>query len=247
MTNFRKPLIAITTVQTSVISVKKTYVDLVADLGGIPVLVTQNADVMDRVDGLLIIGGQDVDPAFWHAKQEVSYIDTPGVGRRFSRPLDYAPNTKRDQFELAVYKRAKERGLPVLGICRGLQLINVAEGGSLHQELPESQVQHEADSDGWTHFHNVRIARDSRTYEVMGVESYVTSSRHHQGIDRLGHGLKATAWADDNLIEMIEWEGDDHWVVAVQGHLEQTRSNWPLYDRLVAAFMERAQAVLRNC
>lgn len=218
----------------------QSYVDLIAELGGIPMLVTREAEVIERADGLLIIGGQDVDPAFWHAKPEVDYENVPGVGRRFCRPLDYAPNIKRDQFELALYKRAKERKIPILGICRGLQLINIAEGGTLYQELPESAVQHETGSDGWTHAHSVRIDPGSLTHKLMDVESYVTSSRHHQGIDRLGHGLKASAWAEDNLIEVIESSSDDQWMMAVQGHLEQTRANWPLWDRLVTAFIERS-------
>ncbi|MES2503468.1 MAG: gamma-glutamyl-gamma-aminobutyrate hydrolase family protein [Myxococcota bacterium] len=250
MSNSKAPVVGITTVQTSinsgdfhkpVVLVNQAYVNLVADFGAIPVLVTENEAIVERLDALLIIGGQDMDPAFWHAKQEVDYQAIPGVGKRFCRPLDYAPNRKRDQFELALYQAAKSKKIPIFGICRGLQLINIAEGGTLHQELPESNIQHETGPDGTTQCHFINIDPNSYAHELMQVTSYTMSSRHHQGIDRLAKNLKATAWSEDGLIEMIEQVDSENWMMAVQGHIETTRVNFPLYDRLMEAFIERAR------
>ena len=242
MTQNKKPIIGITTVQTfvhkPVILANQSYVNLISDLGGLPVLVTENPEVMECLDGLLIIGGQDIEPELYGAQQQVIYQQ--GASKRYCRPLDYAPNKTRDNFEIALYQAAKAKKIPVLGICRGLQLINIAEGGTLCQELPESSsVQHEPGPDGHSHGHFIKIDPKSKTYELMQTEHYVTSSLHHQGIEHLGKNLRAAAWAEDGLIEIIEWQDNSQWVMAVQGHIEQTRSNYPLYDRLVTAFIER--------
>ncbi len=246
MTQTKKPVIGITTVQTKlqqpVVLVNQSYVNLVSALGGLPVLLTQDPEVVACLDGLVMIGGQDSDPALYTSHAQVVYEDVPGKGQRYRRPLDYAPNRQRDDFEIALYQAAKAKKIPILGICRGLQLINIAEGGTLHEELPESKVFHEAGDDGWAQGHFVKIDPNSKTYQLMQTEHYAMSSRHHQGIDRLGKNLRASAWAEDGLIEMFEWAGDDQWVFGVQGHIEQTRQNYPLYDRLVAEFMVRASS-----
>lgn len=244
MTQTKKPLIGITTVQTllnqPVILVNQSYVNLVSALGGLPVLLTECPEVIASLDGLLIIGGQDLDPTLYKAQSEVTYQSVEGRGQRYLRPLDYAPNRQRDDFEMALYHAAKVKRIPVLGICRGLQLINVAEGGTLHEELPESQIFHEAGLDGWAQGHFIKIDPGTKIHELLKVEHYFMSSRHHQGIDKLGKNLRASARTEDGLVEIFEWANDDQWVFGVQGHIEQTRRNFPLYDRLVADFIKRA-------
>lgn len=242
MTQKRKPLIGITTVQDVVqkpiVFASQSYVDMIVACGALPVLVTSDASVAQHLDGLLIIGGQDVDATLYQDKAEVSY--EAGKNEYYRRPLDYAPNRGRDDFEIALYQAAKAKKIPILGICRGLQLINIAEGGTLYEELPKSAIFHESGNDGWTQGHFIKIDTSSKAYELMQVEQYYMSSRHHQGIKKLGHRLKACAWAQDGLIEMFEWAGDEQWVFAVQGHIEQTRTNFPLYDRLLGDFIDCA-------
>lgn len=231
------PLIGITTVQTfvnqPVVLVNQSYVNLVSSMGGLPVLLTEGSEVVSHLDGLVIIGGQDLDATLYKDKAEVRYQETEN--KPYVRLMDLAPNRQRDDFEIALYHAAKAKKIPVLGICRGLQLINVAEGGTLHEELPESKIFHEEG-------HFIKIDPKSKTYNLMKTEHYVMSSRHHQGIDRLGNNLRASAWSEDDLIEIFEWAGDDQWVMGVQGHIEQTRQNYPLYNRLVEAFIDRARA-----
>ena len=242
MTQMKKPVIGVTSVQTffhkPVILVNQSYVSLIASLGGLPVIVTEEPRIVDKLDGLLIIGGQDIDPELYGAQQQVTYQEISGLSRRYLRSQDYAPNRIRDDFEIALYHAAKAKKIPILGICRGIQLINVAEGGTLYQELPESsKIQHEGGPDGHSHGHFIKIDPNSKTYELMQTEHYPISSLHHQGIECLGKNLRAAAWAEDGLIEIIEWENKDQWVMAVQGHIEQTRLNYPLYDQLVRAFL----------
>ncbi|MEI6790773.1 MAG: gamma-glutamyl-gamma-aminobutyrate hydrolase family protein, partial [Myxococcaceae bacterium] len=236
MTQTKKPLIGITTVQAfvkkPVIMLNQSYIDLIADLGGLPVLLTEDPEVVKYLDGLLIIGGQDIDPELYGEKQQVVYQD-----------LSNAPNRRRDDFEIALYQAAKVKKIPVLGICRGLQLINVAEGGTLYQDLPKTcKVRHEAGPDGHSHGHFIKIDPQSKTYDLMQTENYPSSSLHHQGIKDLGKNLRAAAFAEDGLIEIIEWAGENQWVMAVQGHLEQTRQNYPRYDRLVTEFLIMANS-----
>ncbi|MBH1989257.1 MAG: gamma-glutamyl-gamma-aminobutyrate hydrolase family protein [Myxococcaceae bacterium] len=239
MTAARKPIIGITTVSTilekPLVMLAQSYVDLIASAGGIPVLLTQDPEVMKILEGLLIIGGQDLDARLYQPKPRVVY--RAGCNMPWKRPLDYAPNRRRDDFEIELYQAAKKKRIPILGICRGLQLINVAEGGTLYEELPKSKVLHESGPDGWAEGHFIRIDSQSRTFNFFKTQSYYLSSRHHQGIKDLASSLRASAWAEDGLVEIVEWAGPDQWIFGVQGHIEQTRHNFPLYQNMIDDFI----------
>jgi putative glutamine amidotransferase len=253
-----KPIIGITTTtqfvpvpsgQKSVAQVNSAYIRLVTDFGCTPLLLYSEYEpddvkrVSEFLDGLIIIGGQDIDPALYGEKCEVDYSDAhQGFGSRYQRPLSYKPNRKRDEVELRFYALAKAKKIPILGICRGLQLINVAEGGSLHQEIPEPmRVKHYHDDDGWVNHHPIQIAPKSFAYHALGTDQYFISSVHHQTINRLGSGLIASARAPDGVIEVIERVEGDDFIVGVHGHIEQTRGNLPLFDNLLSAFAQRAK------
>ncbi len=198
--------------------------------GGLPVHLPMDADPADyaeRLDGVLLSGGADLEPAL--------YGDQPdGHG-------DYEP--ERDRLELGLLASAQERSLPVLGICRGLQVINVAAGGSLHQHVPE-HARYDVDPAG--HVHEVSFDPDSLLAAIHrdgpdrpgGVPRRGVNSLHHQTVDRVGDGLVVTARADDGTVEGLESRAGD--LVAVQWHPEMLAGTEPVFDWLVAAAGQRA-------
>jgi putative glutamine amidotransferase len=181
--------------------------------------------VLDLLDGLLLAGGADIDPA--------SY----GEATRHPRTVGCVPD--RDAFEIAIARRALERDLPVLGICRGMQLLNIARGGTLFQHLPDrfGHTDHmltPGTFDG--NDHNVRLTPGTLAARAAGGEHPATKSHHHQGIDRLGDGLEITGWADrDGLPEAIE-DPTRGFALGVQWHPEADPTS-----ELVGALVDAAR------
>ena len=194
------------------------YARGVFEAGGLPVNLPLDVDPMlfvDRLDGILLSGGADIDAA--------QYGATSGDG-------DDPAEQERDAFELALFSAAAERKLPVLGICRGLQLVNVASGGTLHQHVP---VHAGFTQPPATLLHNVEFAPDS----VLGSlyePGHQVNSLHHQTVDRVGQDLRVTA-SHDGSVEGIEHQSLP--IVAVQWHPEMlpTRANDPVFGWLVKA------------
>lgn len=169
---------------------------------------------MDRVDGLLLSGGVDIDPQ--------SYGDAL-VNERWRGQLD------RDRFELALFREALAQKLPILGVCRGMQFINVAYGGTLWQDIPSLRpmsVLHRNQElyDGLTH--ELEVVPDTFLAEIFGTDTTIVNSVHHQGIKTLGQGLTAIAYAQDGLIEAVMSHPADN-VVGVQWHPEWMRDSQP--------------------
>ncbi|HEU5169093.1 MAG TPA: gamma-glutamyl-gamma-aminobutyrate hydrolase family protein [Gemmatimonadales bacterium] len=196
-------------------TVNAAYVHSVANAGGIPLILSQimgpglAARALDGCDALLLSGGEDVDPAHYGAPPS---------------PALRSPDPARDAFELALFRTARERGLPVLGICRGIQLINVALGGTLWQDLPSERpgpVYHDSPVARTARTHEVRLAPGSRAARALGAQTLIPNSFHHQGIRDLAPGLVATGWAADGLIEVAESADGDAWLLAVQWHPEE--------------------------
>ena len=168
--------------------------------------------IYDRLDGVFLAGGVDVDPE--------SYGDE-------RHELCGRTDLPRDRVELAFARWALQDGKPVFGVCRGMQVINVAAGGTLVQDCTafcEQAIKHDYfPGAGWARdhlAHDVAVAPGSRLHAAFGGEAAPVNSMHHQGIDRLGDGLKATAWAPDGLIEAVETTDDAHFMVGVQWHPE---------------------------
>ncbi|MFX0578440.1 gamma-glutamyl-gamma-aminobutyrate hydrolase family protein [Nocardia nepalensis] len=190
----------------------------IADAGGLPVQLpyeAAGADVVRRLDGLVISGGQDIHP------------DTLGDG---SPPTDPDSDPRRDAHEIELVRAAVDLNVPVLGICRGLQVLAVALGGSLIADLPQDEIDHR--STGFPvaeETHYVRFITGSTMFEIYGAHAAV-NSLHHQAVDRLGGGLAATGWAPDGVVEAIELAGHD--VVGVQWHPEWRRKD-PIFSWLV--------------
>jgi putative glutamine amidotransferase len=203
-----------------------TYSDAIELAGGVPLLLpAPTSDVvlraqtaLDGVDGLLLSGGPDLDPARYGAQRS----EQTG-----------APRAERDAWEIALALAAMERDLPVLGVCRGLQTLNVALGGTLIQHLPD-RVGHagHCPTVGIHGRHPVTTLAGSRICQVHGPAADV-ATYHHQAVDEIATGLVASAWADDGVVEAVELQGAA-WVVAVQWHPE-VHNGGDLFDAFVNA------------
>lgn len=176
--------------------------------------------------GLLLTGGGDVSPEL--------YGGQPGAGRDAVDPL-------RDACEVALLADATERGLPVLAICHGMQLLNVARGGSLLQQLGPAVAGDHGTRESWTQ-HAVRLRQGSRLAGTTAAgELGACSSHHQQAVATLGAALVETGWSDDGLVEAIEDAGP-RWIVGVQWHPEDTASRDVEQQRIFGAFVEAARA-----
>ncbi|HEY4895984.1 MAG TPA: gamma-glutamyl-gamma-aminobutyrate hydrolase family protein [Solirubrobacteraceae bacterium] len=188
------------------------YMRAIERAGGIPVAVPPLegegiADLLEHVSGVLLTGGPDLDPAFYGCDPH------PELG-----PLDASV----DAFEIAMCRHADGQGLPILGVCRGAQVLNVARGGTLHQHLPDltgGDVEHRQPEPGDRTTHDVLVAPDSRLAQTTGGGPVAVNTFHHQAVERLGEGLRPVAWAPDGIIEAIEGE-DGPFALGVQWHAE---------------------------
>lgn len=210
----------------------REYADAVQRAGGIALLVPPDASavddpdqLLDLFDALILAGGSDVDPAAYGAERHPETVGT---------------NPTRDAFEIALAQRAIERDMPFLGICRGMQVLNVARGGTLLQHLPESHG-HEEHRRNPGSFegsdHQVRLAAGSLAAKAAGEESHRTLSHHHQAVDAVGDGLVVTGHSElDELPEAVELP-DRRFVLGVQWHPEADETS-----RLVGALVEDARA-----
>jgi putative glutamine amidotransferase len=204
-----------------------TYLDAVTRAGGLPVVVPPLAEAaigpfLDRVCGVCLSGGPDLDPAAYGATPH------PRLG-----PVE----PRFDAFELALARAADERGLPVLAVCRGAQVVNVARGGALHQHLPDvvgESIQHRQTASGREPTHPVTIAPSSRLATILGRGRIDVNSFHHQAASRIGAGLVPTAWAPDGTVEAFEAPGE-RFLVGVQWHAECLTAHGVLFDAFVAA------------
>ncbi|HEX4774560.1 MAG TPA: gamma-glutamyl-gamma-aminobutyrate hydrolase family protein [Candidatus Saccharimonadales bacterium] len=220
-----------------------TYPDAVVHAGGAPffIPIIDNEVVLrklyEQCHGLMLSGGGDIDPALYRAKP----LPLPKKSHQMLSP-------QRDRQELLLLKWALEDDKPVLGICRGMQLINVALGGSLYQdlatEMPEA-ANHELSAlqKDFNHLaHTLKIDSDSKLSHILGTDAVKTNALHHQAIKQLGKGLVATAHAEDGIIEAIELP-DKHFVIGVQSHPETlemaTEISW---NKLFKAFVKAAAA-----
>ena len=203
------------------VRLRTTYIQAVEAAGGVPVLVPPLKDataLFKKLDGLLLPGGADVDPAFY--------------GESMNGAL--TPNPELDRLELDAARWAIEHEVPMLGVCRGQQVINVALGGSLVQHMEGHAPEGPRD---WLH-HGFRVEPRSQLAAVLGGTSFEVNSHHHQAIKSLGSGLVAVAWAEDGTIEGVERPSGGGWLLAVQFHPEDLVPAHAASKRLLEAFVE---------
>jgi putative glutamine amidotransferase len=226
-----RPLVGITTYvepaswghwQLDAALIPYDYVRAVERAGARALLIPPSEDgieeTLDALDGIVFSGGNDVDPETYGAE---AHAETNGL-----RP-------ERDRGELALLQAALARDMPVLAVCRGFQILNVARGGDLEQHLPEvvGSEQHREVSGTFSE-HGVRIEDDSRLGSVLGDEHAPVKSHHHQGVGRIGEGLREVAWADDGTVEGLE-DPERRFAVGVLWHPE-AGDDARLFEALVA-------------
>lgn len=234
----RAPLVALTATTKEIdgmmrVRLNEAYVDAARAAGLIPIVVPplrqhELEHVVSAVAGVMLTGGEDVDPARYRAQRH------PSVEH---------PHAARDECELALVRLAREQQLPTLAICRGIQVMNVALGGTLIQDIRSerpSHIDHDQSANRTMRVHDVTLEADSRLAAAVGASRVAVNSSHHQSVDRVADGLRVTACAPDGIIEGVEWEGDDWWMLGVQWHPEELLRDGKPWDRGVfRAFAER--------
>jgi putative glutamine amidotransferase len=208
------------------------YMRTIELAGGVPVVMPPLGPdsinpLLDQVAGICLSGGPDLDPKTYAAQAN------PHLGPTWPE-LDFV--------ELAVARGADERDLPILAICRGMQALNVARGGTLHQHLEDGDFAHRQEDPPEQPTHEVRIDPGSRLAQILGTTSIEVNSFHHQAIDELGDGLRAVAWAPDGVIEAIEAIDRTEFMVGVQWHAEGLWAS----DRHLDLFREFIEASRRH-
>lgn len=215
------------------------YVDTLVSVGAVPFMIPLLTDpsamraIYDQLDGLFLCGGVDVDPANYGASRH---------------RLCGRTDIERDRTELQMTKWAIEEKKPVFGVCRGVQIINIASGGTLVQDLAaqyEGTIKHDYfpaqgrfARDLLTH--SVSVDTESRLGSLLGVRSIKVNSMHHQAIDQVGNGLYATAWSPDGVVEAVE-SGNGHYLMGVQWHPEELVDSDPRMRRLFHYFIRESR------
>lgn len=204
------------------------YVNCIRSNGGRPVLLPPGGDAAEalatvaELDGVVIAGGSDVDPSAYGAT---------------AHPKTVANAPDRDSWEFALAEAALKMNVPLLGICRGMQVVNVACGGTLHQHVPDlvGHEKHSGPRDGFG-THKVRVTAGVRVISILpdGGTFFDVPTHHHQAVDMVGAGLTAVAWADDGIVEAIESTTPGEFLVGVQWHPEQG-DDPRLFAALIAA------------
>lgn len=211
----------------------RPLIEAVVKLGGLPVILPSVApelavDYLDLFDGVIFAGGADVDPTFFNEEPH-QHLGTTYL--------------KRDRFEIALLKQALPANKAIMGICRGMQLINIALGGSVYQDLsedPRQTLKHAQDAPGNLPSHHVTVQADSRLFRLVGQRPYV-NSRHHQALHQIAPHLRVTAVADDQVPEAVESTTTDQ-VLAVQWHPENMFKHYQYSQALFADLIKRAAA-----
>jgi putative glutamine amidotransferase len=215
----------------------EAYVDAVRAAGLTPLILpplkpTELDSVLDAVAGIVLTGGEDIDPAEYGAARH---------------PETQPPHRPRDKCELALTQKARARGLPTLAICRGIQVVNVALGGTLVQDIASerpSDINHDQSDERETRVHDVALDDATSLQSAIGTARISVNSSHHQAVERVAPGLRVSARAPDGIVEGAEWTGDDWWMLAVQWHPEELVRDAKDWDRgLFKAFANRVKRV----
>lgn len=237
----RAPLIGVTTSVTVDKDPERAYLNAayvlaVQGAGAIPVPIPPQLDarsrdaLWERLDGLVLTGGGDVDPS--------RFGESP-------HPTVFDVSPARDALEIELTERALDRGRPLLAICRGVQVLNVALGGSLYQDIPSapgSPIEHSQKEPRRQPTHAVKVQEGTRLAATLGALDLEVNSFHHQALKGLGRGLRAAAWAPDGIVEGVDLPSAPGFVLGVQWHPEDLVGHDAAARRLFAALVAAATA-----
>jgi len=224
-----KPIIGITTdIKNGNFEIEEKYAHAIANAGGIPLLIPSMPhntslikETVERIDGLLLPGSRDMDPKYYNQAPHPKL-----------RPM----SLERTEMEFAVLEDSLKRELPVIGICGGMQLLNVAFGGTLYQDiysfLPDA-MPHEKGA-----LHDISIDTDSKLFEIMGMDNLSVKSYHHQAVDKVGNGLRKSAETTDNIVEAVE-STTGKYILGIQWHpeLEDGKSSAKIFRSFIEKCM----------
>ena len=233
----KRPVIGIAdTYKDKTSSVPRTYVDAILKAGGIPIIVPLMRDdavlleLLKSVDGLIFAGGGDFDPAYYHEKP------IPQMG---------SINAPRDTFEIRLLHLAAKNGVPVLGICRGMQLINIAFGGSLYQDIPaqyyDKSVKHRQKNPVDGPAHSVIVEDNTVFSKIVGDKILMVNSAHHQAVKQLANGFTISGKSADGLPEAMEKIDSENWILGVQFHPEQLVDEDKTLLKIFQSFVKEAE------
>ena len=209
------------------------YITTIAQAGGVPLIIpiVKEGGIidsqLDAIDGILLSGGQDVSPHHYH-EEPIRQLG------------ELCP--ERDEFEIHLIQKALKRNIPLLAICRGMQILNVALGGSLFQDIPHqtsSPLQHSQLAKGHFAGHSVELIQGSLLHKILNEPRITVNSFHHQAINKLAPNLQINAKAPDGMIEGVEM-ATAQWVIGVQWHPERMVDHHPVMMRLFQAFVKAA-------
>jgi putative glutamine amidotransferase len=206
------------------VRLNEAYVNAARAAGMVPIVVPPLSPdelpvLLGAVDGVILTGGEDVDPAEFGAAKH---------------PRTQTPHGDRDRCELALARLARERRVPTLAICRGIQVVNVAMGGTLIQDIPSehpSDIDHDQSERRTQRVHDIEIESGSMLADAMGASRATVNSSHHQAIARVASGLRVTARAPDGIIEGAESTDPEWWLLGVQWHPEELIRDAQAWDR----------------
>ena len=230
----KKPIIALTPLWDKNMDsywMLPCYMDLIIKSGGVPVMLAFSDDeksvkeITDRFDGFLFCGGDDIAPSYYNQEKLLQCGE---------------PCVMRDSLEFALFNEVIKTDKPVLGICRGMQFLNVALGGTLYQDLPtqrESKTNHKQPKPTDALTHGVMVTKDTPLYDIVGTESLMVNTLHHQAVDKLADGLKVCATAEDGLVEAF-YAPEKAFLMGVQWHPEMLFVHAPNNLKIGKAFVE---------
>ncbi len=187
-----------------------------------------NIDELPRCDGIILTGGGDIHPKFYGREEMIDLMDDP--------------NEARDEFEFAVVQQALQHEIPMLGVCRGMQVFNVAMGGSMIPDVQKAGYNDHSKGPGGHRTHSITVEPETILHSVVGSDRAEINTSHHQAVDRIGHSLRVSARSEDGLIDCMEWENPDKqpFILLVQWHPERMPdTNSPAAMGLLEKFMQQ--------
>ena len=232
----RRPVIGISdTYKDGTTTVPRSYINAVLSNGGVPVVIplmsneNEIIELLNSLDGVIFTGGEDYDPAYYNERP------IPQMG---------TINAPRDRFDIKLLQLAAERGIPVLGICRGAQLINIVFGGSLYQDLPaqypDNSIRHRQRQSSTEATHAVIVEDNTVFADIVKDRRLMVNSAHHQAVKNVARGFRVAGKSPDKVVEVIEKIDDDNWILGVQFHPEMRVTNDLAMRRIFQRFIEEA-------